>query len=191
MTSESAMDWAWLGDHLALDLVNTVRVVSGRREELLPTPGALESWLRAEPAVLPRPYPVTEDTRSVFIGVRDAALEVMHAAVAGVSLPERETSHINEVIRQVGMTRLLTTRARVADHEPASNTDTTAALLGHLAASLVDLIAKDDLANLAVCGAPGCGQFFHRARPNQRWCSPGCGNRARVDRHRHRRVGTA
>lgn len=189
MTLKTATDWAWLGDHLALDFVNTVRVVSGCREELVPNPAALESWLEAEPAALPRPDPVNEKTRSVFIALRDAALEVMHAAITGGPLPERQVDHINGVVRQVGMARLLAAHARRAQHEPADNTDTTAVLMGYLAASLVDLIAKDDLANLAVCGAPGCGQFFHRARPNQRWCSPGCGNRARVDRHRHRRVG--
>ena len=64
------------------------------------------------------------------------------------------------------------------------------ALAGVLAAAVVDLLAREDLANLAECVAPGCGQLFHRSRPNQRWCSPGCGNRARVDRHRHRRRST-
>jgi predicted RNA-binding Zn ribbon-like protein len=35
---------------------------------------------------------------------------------------------------------------------------------------------------LRQCGAPGCGRWFLASRPRQRWCSPACGNRARLAR---------
>jgi hypothetical protein len=36
-------------------------------------------------------------------------------------------------------------------------------------------------------GAPGCGRWFVASRPRQRWCSPTCGDRARVARFQERR----
>src|SRR3954447_9124809 len=42
-------------------------------------------------------------------------------------------------------------------------------------------------ARIGFCDAPSCGLFFERTRRNQRWCSPECGNRARVARHAARR----
>ena len=180
--------WPWLGDHLALDVANTVRIEDGRRVELLATPADLVGWLDVEPAPMPRPEVVDEHCLERFRSVRDAALLILHSAVAGESLPADAVGDINDAVQAASVHRLLTTTAHQAEHVVAQ-TDSMIALTGHAAAAVVDLIARDDLANLAVCHAPLCGQFFHRARPNQRWCSPGCGNRARVDRHRHRRNG--
>jgi predicted RNA-binding Zn ribbon-like protein len=164
--------WGWLGDHLALDFANTV--------------ADLERWLRAEPA----PLPVVESISPVelveFRVARDAAVAVLHAAVTGRSLPPGPVGLINDRVRVTGVARLLGCAPGAAVHEPADPVAGVVAVVGVCAAAVVDLVAREDLANLAVCHAPGCGQFFHRSRPNQRWCSPGCGNRARVDRHRHR-----
>ncbi|HEY8558609.1 MAG TPA: CGNR zinc finger domain-containing protein [Actinomycetes bacterium] len=40
-------------------------------------------------------------------------------------------------------------------------------------------------------GGTGCGRWFVASRPRQRWCSPTCGNRARVARFQERRRGRA
>jgi predicted RNA-binding Zn ribbon-like protein len=187
MDDEVQQKWPWLGDHLALDVANTVRVEGGRRVELLTTPADLAGWLDVEPAPLPRPDVLDDHCLTRFRTVRDAALLILHSAAAGESLPADAVDEINHTVRAASVHRLLTANTREAEHIVAQP-DSTLALTGHAAAAVVDLIARDDLANLAVCHAPACGQFFHRARPNQRWCSPGCGNRARVDRHRHRRT---
>jgi predicted RNA-binding Zn ribbon-like protein len=180
--------WPWLGDHLALDVANTVRVDDGRQIELLSTPADLAGWFDVEPAPLPRPDVIDQDCLGRFRSVRDATLRVLHSAAKGEPLPPAAVDDVNQMVRDASVHRLLTGTIGEAEHVVAQH-DLTTALLGHAAAAVVDLIARDDLANLAVCHAPACGQFFHRARPNQRWCSPGCGNRARVDRHRHRRNG--
>jgi predicted RNA-binding Zn ribbon-like protein len=41
-------------------------------------------------------------------------------------------------------------------------------------------------AAIALCDAPGCGQLYLRGRPNQQWCNPHCGTRARSQRHAER-----
>lgn len=179
--------WGWLGDHLALDFANTVRVEDGHTLELLNTPADLMRWLELEPAPLPKVHQVSLAELEEFRMVRDAACVVLHAAAAQHPLPIEAVEVINARIQLTGVSRLLGTAPGSSVHQPVGGVMEVRAMIGVCAAAVVDLVAREDLANLAVCHAPGCGQFFHRARPNQRWCSPGCGNRARVDRHRHRR----
>lgn len=178
--------WGWLGDHLALDFANTIRVEDGYQIELLNTPADLHRWLSVEPAPLPAVEAISPAELVDFRGVRDAAVAVLYAAAAGQVLPPRPVGALNDRVRATGVARLLGSSPGTAMHEAAGAATGLSAVAGVCAAAVVDLVAREDLANLAVCHAPGCGQFFHRSRPNQRWCSPGCGNRARVDRHRHR-----
>lgn len=175
--------WVWLGDHLAVDFANTVKVVDGRTVELIGTREEFNSWYELVPA--PLPHIDIRDSELVSLRtLRDVALRLLHAAAAGEALDTEDVSSINRTVRASSIRRVLgatvgSTRLEAGDDFPA--------LAGVLASAVVDLLAQPNIANLAVCPAPDCGQFFHRARPNQRWCSPGCGNRARVDRHRHRR----
>lgn len=178
--------WSWLGDHLALDVANTMRWRDEcTRVELWNTPEDLVTWLDAEPVELPRPLDVTPEEWRSLRELRDAIVDLLQAATLDERLPEEAVRLVNEIVHETGTTRLLAGRVGEWSTRPAA-TDPLAALRGHLAAAVVDLLSRDDLANLTRCHAPDCGQFFHRSRPNQRWCSPGCGNRARVDRHRHR-----
>ena len=56
--------------------------------------------------------------------------------------------------------------------------------------ALVGLLAADGIVVLGgahgpvrACEAPSCVLYFVRTHPRQEWCSPSCGNRARVARH--------
>jgi predicted RNA-binding Zn ribbon-like protein len=55
------------------------------------------------------------------------------------------------------------------------------------------LLAGPDASRIRACQAPGCVLFFLAERRRRDWCSPACGNRARVARHyrrqRQRREG--
>ncbi|WP_348789318.1 ABATE domain-containing protein [Leifsonia sp. NPDC080035] len=174
--------WTWLGDHLAVDFANTTIGLDGRREELIGTVGEFREWIAAEPAWLPALDGDAIDLELV-LEQRDATSRLLRCAALQQPLPPGDVELVNARVRTAGVTRLLTSapgRSRLAAGSGF------ASLLGVLAAATVDLLAREDLAAIAVCEAPGCGQVFHRSRRNQRWCSPGCGNRARVDRHRHR-----
>jgi predicted RNA-binding Zn ribbon-like protein len=57
------------------------------------------------------------------------------------------------------------------------------AILGAIASSAVELLGSPDRELLRVCRAPRCGLYFVSARERQQWCTPSCGNRARVARH--------
>lgn len=175
--------WTWLGDHLAVDFANTTIGREGERLELIGTLGGLRGWLQAEPASLPD---VDDDELEIalVLSQRDATARLLRAAALGRALDAADVALINRRVGEGRVTRLLTGEPSASRLASAGHGQ--GAFLGVLAAATVDLLARDDLAAIAVCEAPGCGQFFHRSRRNQRWCSPGCGNRARVDRHRHR-----
>lgn len=178
--------WTWLGDHLAVDFANTVRRGGdGTLCELIGTPAHFASWLAAEPAILPS-VTLTETDLTALRALRDAAGRLQRAAIAGGRFEADDVDLINLTVREGGVHRLLGPSPRMSRHDGIGKGYDV--LAGLLAAAVVDLLAREDLANIAECTAPGCGQIFHRARPNQLWCSPGCGNRARVDRHRHRRT---
>lgn len=177
-------NWVWLGDHLAVDFVNTVLFVDGRPVELIGSVEEFNSWRAAVPAELPE-TDVDDRALKQVVAVRDSALGLLHAAAESESLSESDVDAINQAVRDGRGRRLIGDRVGADFIEADAGVEP---LLGVLASAVVDLLAREDRANIAVCRAPGCGQVFHQSRPNQRWCSPGCGNRARVDRHRHRRV---
>jgi predicted RNA-binding Zn ribbon-like protein len=64
------------------------------------------------------------------------------------------------------------------------------AAVSQIADAAVALLAGPDRESLRACHAPGCVLYFVRQHPRREWCSPACGNRARVARHyqRHSRA---
>jgi predicted RNA-binding Zn ribbon-like protein len=60
--------------------------------------------------------------------------------------------------------------------------------VGVIATLGVDLLAGAERGRLRACLAPNCVLYFVKEHTRREWCSPNCGNRARVARHyqRHR-----
>ncbi len=69
---------------------------------------------------------------------------------------------------------------------------TAMAVLSRIAGQAIGLFSAPGRAELRACYGPGCVLYFVRDHPRREWCSPVCGNRARVARHyaRHRRNTT-
>jgi len=59
---------------------------------------------------------------------------------------------------------------------------------GVIATLGVELLAGAERSRLRACLAPNCVLYFVKEHTRREWCSPNCGNRARVARHyqRHR-----
>jgi predicted RNA-binding Zn ribbon-like protein len=59
---------------------------------------------------------------------------------------------------------------------------------GVIATLGVELLAGEARGRLRACLAPNCVLYFVKEHTRREWCSPNCGNRARVARHyqRHR-----
>ena len=72
--------------------------------------------------------------------------------------------------------------------EATAATERTDEILAAIAASAVELLGGPDRNRIRRCHAPRCGMFFVPGRERQEWCSPMCGNRARVARHYARHV---
>ncbi|MFF3488386.1 CGNR zinc finger domain-containing protein [Streptomyces sp. NPDC002701] len=60
-----------------------------------------------------------------------------------------------------------------------------------LARAAVAFLAGPDRRRLRACHAPRCVRYFLQDHPRQEWCTPSCGNRARVARHHERHKKTA
>jgi predicted RNA-binding Zn ribbon-like protein len=179
--------WEWLGQDPALDLANTVAVVNGVDRDLLAPAGAYDGWAAAEGAaagLAPEDVAGLLEARPRVVRLREVIREALAAAAARRDLPVAAVAELNRASRAaphwleldpaVGRLRMCS-RGRRADR-----------LLARYARSALQLLAADTGEQLRVCPAPSCGMFYRPRRPQQRWCSPQCGTRARVARHYHR-----
>jgi predicted RNA-binding Zn ribbon-like protein len=175
--------WSWLGDPLAIDLVNTVRRRGWQFTELIKSPDDLREWLDREQGRVGVPGEVDDDLVARFLALRDHALDLLRAAAAGQPWPPEAIAAVNSLVLAAPSTRLLTGEPGGYRTQPVTGAGPAGRLLGDLAAAVVDLLTGPDAAGLTLCDAPGCGHLYLRHRPNQQWCNPRCGTRARTDRH--------
>ncbi|GHC87630.1 hypothetical protein GCM10007079_31940 [Nocardiopsis terrae] len=181
-----------LGEHPALDLVNTVFIRGGLRGQLvdaLTTPADLADWIAAQAEVLgpldPVPQPRPE-ALTAFTDLRGSLHRVVAAAAAGREADPADTAAVNAASRA----HRDTVELPPAGHGPAVRRtdapDTPSAVLARVARTAVDLLTGPQLEQLRACPAPGCVLFYLRTHPRREWCSKGCGNRVRVARHSRR-----
>jgi predicted RNA-binding Zn ribbon-like protein len=180
--------WSWLGDRLAIDVANTVRRRGWRYAELITSPADLLSWLEHERGRLTIPARVNPALVSRFLQVRAHVLGVLRAAAAGTALPTADVRAINELAAAAPVVRLLGNRPGEHLTRPVTRAGPATRLCADIAAAVIDLLTGPDAAAIALCDAPGCGQLFLRGRPNQQWCGPHCGTRARSQRHADRQT---
>lgn len=176
----------WLGEPLAIDLANTVMVVSkGESVDLLAEPEDLRRWLDGERERLGDCRFAVAHLDEVR-GLRDAVRSLLEASARGQALPAGALAQVNAASAAAPVAQQLRVERRdpqVADREVAS--DPLAILLGRLARSAITLLDGAGRKRLRICEAPSCGMFF-LAASGRRWCCAACGNRARVARHYRR-----
>lgn len=171
--------FAWLGRFpLAVDLADTVRMVSSEPVDLLTDENALALWVEIEakrfpPAVAARGR--LHDVREL----RDAVRSILLALADGSPIPPRDLELVNHAsARSPSYPRLSASGAR---ETVELNGDPYQVFAAEVARSVMETI--EDGPSVSVCRAPSCGMFFVPTDRRQRWCSPACGNRARVARH--------
>jgi hypothetical protein len=152
------LDFAWLGQGLALDLTNTY----------VPAQGVdlLDEWLVRHPWQMER----GESER-----LRQLATQVVDHLVFSGSISDALATRVNKA--SLGDPDLITLG-------PNGDRLVTSGFTGAVARDLIYLVAERVV--LRRCGAPGCGMAYRQTRIDQRWCSRPCGNRARVARHASR-----
>ncbi|MFG2006366.1 CGNR zinc finger domain-containing protein [Spirillospora sp. NPDC048911] len=205
-----------LGEPLGIEFGNTRYAVRGDVHEGLDRPGRLAGWLRAHAAAFDDGLAeaavrdLAEADLGRFVALRDAIRALARQAVNGAVPPARaleessagasaESSAGAFAESSVGPLAVVNAAAagaprwpRLALVPPMVVEETAApavdAALAAIARSAIEILGGPHRAELRACGGPGCVLFFVKQHPRREWCSPGCGNRARVSRHyeRHR-----
>lgn len=192
----------WLGNHRALDFLNTEPVRRGSRVDLLPDLRSLVDWSE-EAGFLDSATAACVLDRWEGSCAGAGAVEQAHALRAALrALIERPRERgapgqgaldvLNRALRlDAGYTEVVRERAgfvrrvRVRIDEPAQ-------LLRPIAEAAADLLCGVAPELVKRCGNPDCVLYFHDTSRNhtRRWCSMDlCGNRMKVAAHYHRHRG--
>jgi predicted RNA-binding Zn ribbon-like protein len=207
MSSEEASTSATLlGEPLPVELMNTVGVGHDGLADALEDDAGAAAWLRAvavrvgaeagtatglldEDAVRPAAGALRQ--------LRDA-LRRLAAEVTGDPRPPATAPELTRPEAIIALNALAKTWPELV--WPDGGHPSSAYRAGGSAAGLaVELIAHQGVElftgperdRLRPCLAPNCLLFFVKDHARREWCSPGCGNRARVARHyqRHHTAG--
>jgi predicted RNA-binding Zn ribbon-like protein len=179
------LGYSWLGKELAVDFANTVIVVRpGEELDGLATGAELARWLELERDRLGS-VPDAEARLRDFRRLRAAIRGLLAAAAEGEELPETAVATVNRASAAApSFVQLRVPAEAVVESRARTRVDAT---FGAIAASAVEVLGGPDRERIRVCAAPSCGLFFLAGRQRQQWCTPSCGNRARVARHYARR----
>ncbi len=177
-----------LGEPLAIEFANTRYAVRGRFREGIDTPDHLTAWLRDHS---PAPGPgLLVDAAEVetFRALREAIRGLCQACVDARSGDGKHVEVLNAAAAaaaQWPQLRCAGSAYAVSEHTRGNGADTA---LAAIARDAIGILGGPLRNQIRACQAPGCVLFFVKDHPRRRWCSAGCGNRARAARHyqRHR-----
>lgn len=196
--AEPAGDTPWqaLGDHLALDFLNTIAAARSGRVEWLSSGEAFLAWLRTAGVI---DKPPRFERAALDAAAKDAVelREWFRGALERIKAKGRGAMTAPDLKR---LNALLARGASFQRVEPTSGglrtisvrpMDDAQALLAPLAAAIADLLCNGDLDLVRRCEGEQCTLWFYdRTKSHRRrWCSQAlCGNRAKAAafRHRHR-----
>jgi predicted RNA-binding Zn ribbon-like protein len=172
--------WQLADTRLAVALLSTLQLRDGALVDELADKHAAANWLGQYGSHRRGRAP----TRAVLVELRELLRELLTAIVDGNPPPRGAIKALNGVAARAPVTLV----AREAEDgtvlvEPTSRGSAADALLAEFARSALALLAEPNREQLGLCRAPGCILFFLKRHPRQQWCSPSCGNRARVARH--------
>lgn len=179
----------FIGDHLAIDFINTLRTPLGEWYDVFETDKDVKDWLlRAGVSIPPKaanwpPGALLRKARQL----REIALKAVEARKEGKrpsldalnSFLKHSTSHAQLVMRQgskIEIKRVYSVR-------------TVEEFLAPIAESVADLLANGDFELIRHCEGDQCVLWFYdRTKAHRRrWCSStACGNRAKVAAFRAR-----
>jgi predicted RNA-binding Zn ribbon-like protein len=186
-----------VGDHVALDFLNTVLIDSGKLHDLLESDEDVQAWLAtfdmetdlAGALARGRPGELLNEAKRL----RDCARKMVLMQQSGAC---GSTRVLNSFLRQGDSFYELSwasngTNASSPRRVTKYIADSPAALMRRVAEAVAELLETADFALVRKCENPKCSMMFldltksHR----RRWCSPAlCGNRMKVAAFRARLV---
>lgn len=175
-----------VGDHLALDLLNTEARSQGVAVDYWATSEDVHRWLVRQGVV-----PASQDTPPDLLAhgreLRTAVREAVSTRKAGGPIAlDVLNAHLHAYLTSPLLQR---DEAGVLTLTRAPRGDTTASLLGPVAEAAAQLLAEGDFALVRQCEHPDCVLWFYdRTKSHKRrWCSMAqCGNRHKATRFRER-----
>ena len=188
----------FLGDHPALDFLNTKPLQKGQALELLKDFSALLRWLVAV-RLLEEADAGSFASRWANSPSADAALESvlsfrenLRSAILSLEsngeIPGPAVDELNGLLSQHPVSFQVVPEGRTIAKEIKFSLTTPEDLLGIIANAAADLFSGSDLTRIRKCES--CVIHFHDATKNRtrRWCSMQlCGNRAKVSAYAARK----
>src|SRR5688572_10353728 len=187
----------FVGDALALDLVNTEIVVRRKAIDLLTGSGAYTAWWRAAAAHYPEvvgrlPAGGSEANPELLpsvIALRSALREIFGTVADGTAAPADALAVLNRALEAVDDAIVLGTdgepRHLLVPRVPAADGP-----LAAVARSAFALLTEAESSRIHRCSNGRCVLLFYDTTRSatRRWCSAACMNRARSSRrYRERR----
>ncbi|GAC1503840.1 MAG: ABATE domain-containing protein [Ktedonobacteraceae bacterium] len=193
----------FVGEVLALDLVNTEEVVRGKRHDRLETEQDARDWWQDVRAYYPEidavhaqhTHPLLDlaqsgdtDLLAALKVLRSALRHISAALVAGDVPTDVDLRVLNDVL-QAGYRMLETTEAGNLRAVYYSHDRAHGHILLPIALSALHLIQESERHRLHKCGNERCILYFYDTTKSatRRWCSLGCMDRAR-SMQRYRRA---
>ena len=186
-TDENRLDF--VGDNLAINFINTRRMVEGQLTDTLQSDSDVKAWLRR------LEIPVAKGTLPFSDGVLlQTARDLREIALAAVR--DRKSGKnpslvaLNRFLADAPSHAVLTTDdARNIRVTRVYGKETVEAFMAPVAEAVADLLADGDFNFVRHCEGNACVMWFYDRTKghHRRWCtSTGCGNRAKVAAFRAR-----
>lgn len=190
----------FIANQLALDLVNTQAVDSGREVDLLPDFDALLRWCR-EAGILPersfsqfaRKWKNTAEGTAGIKTALELRFELRKAAeqmAAKKPVSPKAIELLNKVLSESNDRQVLVPVDGRIERHFHREINSPVQLLVPVAEAAADLLTAGDPKLVRKCESPDCILWFYDTTKNhaRRWCSmAGCGNRAKASAHYQRK----
>lgn len=187
----------FVGNHLALNFLNTKPVLEGRPTEFLPDAKAFGRWLVAAGLIdSPRVNSAMRRWRDTAHATRfmqqlrgfRERLRIAVSAVESGSLPaESFVKEVNQLLTKYRRRSVLVREGDSLIRKHPFELDEPGAFWALIAESIASLLVDADLSRMRKC--PGCVVHFldTSKKGARRWCSMNiCGNKLKVARYRRR-----
>ncbi len=183
-----------VGDHPALDFLNTVPIVEGARTDLLQTDQDVLDWMKNAG------WPGDMDPSKVRAGSLVKAARSLRDTVRGLVERRKAGKRIDPAGLNAYLTEARSYMELVAEKNGALQLQrrwkrrTAEEILAPLAESAADLLVHGDFELIRGCESEGCVLWFYdRTKSHRRrWCSmAACGNRHKVAEYRKRQQAGA
>jgi predicted RNA-binding Zn ribbon-like protein len=193
-TAKQAHELDFIGGHLSIDFVNTVRVVGGEVTDTLGSDDDVRVWLAlAGVPVAPKPAPWPDGALlEAARRLREAAREAIEARKAGGRPPLKVINEFLESSASHG--RLVARPGFGLEFRRIYRGGTPEEYLLPVTEAVAGLLAEGDFDLVRRCASDRCVLWFYdRTKGHgRRYCtSAGCGNRAKVAAYRSRTRGQA